>query len=366
MKPDLTRRRLLSAGLSVASILALPLRAEVLSTGTDSEGMLLGAWSVGEASYAGVWDKRFGTRGVLLPKRAHDVIPVPGTPSQAIAVARRPGTFLHRFDFHSATSLLHKEVEVMRYFSGHAAFSNDERTLFTSEHDLISGNGLLGVRAADTMEKLTEIPTYGVGPHEILVEPDGNLLIANGGVLTIPGAYAANQISEPISPSLVRVDPKNGKLLGQWHLPDSWLSIRHLALGRNGNVGIALQSAHPVVDARLAAPVFALLDNNRLRLVKAADGVNLQGYAGDIACVHRSEQDLFVLGCSHAEALAIWSTDGIWIGSVPLTSACAVAANGKILTAVTDKGEMVSLSESGAITRHPNLGVEWDNHAVSI
>jgi hypothetical protein len=72
-----------------------------------------------------------------------------------------------------------------RHFYGHAAFSRDGRVLFTSENDIPRGRGVVAVRDADDLRVLAEIPSFGVGPHELVALPDGHTLaIANGGLFT--------------------------------------------------------------------------------------------------------------------------------------------------------------------------------------
>ena len=108
----------------------------------------------------------------------------------------------------------------------------------------------------------------------------------------------------------MRLDATNGKLVGQWTLPDANLSIRHLAwsnvaepllgssmaeplLGSSmaepllGSsmaeplLGVGLQAEHAQAAERLAAPMLAVWDGQSLHLPRtdARGG----GYAGDIA-----------------------------------------------------------------------------------
>ena len=96
---------------------------------------------------------------------------------------------------------------------------------------------------------LAEIPTYGVGPHEILALPDGHTLaIANGGLVTdlADGKQRRRDLNIPeMDPSLVFVDVRDGRLLEQARPDDHFASVRHLALAPDGTVAVAMQYEGP-------------------------------------------------------------------------------------------------------------------------
>ena len=52
-------------------------------------------------------------------------------------------------------------AETGRAFNGHAVASADGRHLYTTEMDLESGQGLVGVREMASLRKIAEWPTQG-------------------------------------------------------------------------------------------------------------------------------------------------------------------------------------------------------------
>lgn len=146
----------------------------------------------------------------------------------------------------------------------------DGRTLYTTEMDLDTGAGPLGVRDAASLEKRAEWPTHGIDPHQLVwdaVHP-GRLIVANGGVPTRPETGRLKLDLERMDSSLVALDAGSGSLCGQWRLDDARLSLRHLAWGRvEGRplLGIALQAEHDDAAQRTDASVLALFDGARLR-----------------------------------------------------------------------------------------------------
>ena len=118
-------------------------------------------------------------------------------------------------------------------------------------------------------------------PHQLLRDAQGMLVVANGGIPRT--ADGKKRDLHLMAPSLVRLNPANGELLGQWRLADPRLSIRHLAwsTGDQPLLGVALQAEHDDIDQRRAAPALALWDGKELRIPTRT--ATAGGYAGDIA-----------------------------------------------------------------------------------
>lgn len=360
---DASRRRFLQAGLALAAGGAAPSVLAAVPK-PDAFPTVLGAWKSNGRHHAGTWHPERGVHGVVLGFRAHEVVVDPLAKHQAVAIARRPGRHVVRFDYVEARAIAEREAEMHRNFNGHAVFSADGDVLYTAENDLFEGGGVIGVRDPATLVKQAELRTHGVGPHSLLRLSDGSLLIANGGVLAIP--KIGNPIRHDMRPSLVRIDAVNGALLGEWHLDDPYLSIRHLNATANGIVAVALQAAHPDQALRDAAPVLALFDGKALKLV-ALPPNGLGGYAGDVTSVQTAEGERFVLGCSHADMLAWCDGQGQWTGFSPLKRACAVAPYRDQLLSISEIGQQAfyRVDESHAfVTR--DIGVEWENHLVAL
>ncbi|RZJ03248.1 MAG: DUF1513 domain-containing protein, partial [Rubrivivax sp.] len=259
-----------------------------------------------------------------VPTRAHGVL-VEST-GTLLAVARRPGDWLLRWTRDGREMAWHW-IEADRAFNGHVIESADGRRLYTTESDLETGQGLIGVRDAASLEKLAEWPTHGMDPHELLLDADGSLLVANGGIPALPETGRLKIHLDRMDASVVRLDTQGGSLRGQWRLADRRLSLRHIAWGRDAAsgrrlLGIALQAEHADPAARVSAPVLAVFDGQQLNAVMAPHP--LAGYGGDIAFVGGA----FAVSCPRANRVALFDAHAAdasrWAGEAALAEACAL------------------------------------------
>jgi hypothetical protein len=110
--------------------------ATLLAAWQQKDEQRIGLLSVGEAS----WSVQ---RSLLVPTRAHGLWAEAG--GAVLAVARRPGDWLLRWQPRTGKTLWHWIGEDRR-FNGHVIASSDGGTLWTTETDLDSAQGRLGVR----------------------------------------------------------------------------------------------------------------------------------------------------------------------------------------------------------------------------
>lgn len=218
-----------------------------------------------------------------LPQRAHGLALLEG--GGFLVVANRPGQWLLRCDERSRVVQRHdmRSEAAPRTLNGHVQPSADGHWLYTTETDPASGDGWLSVRDARTLRRVEQYPTHGRDPHQVLVDGEGALLVANGGIPR--NAQGRKQQLDRMEPSLVRLAARSGELLGQWRLSDPRLSIRHLAWSLDDEsaplLGVALQAEHDEPAQRREAPLLAVWDGHSLKIPSAA-AVGA-GYAGDIA-----------------------------------------------------------------------------------
>ena len=220
-----------------------------------------------------------------VPTRAHGLLAL--RDGGFVAVANRPGGWLLRCDASGAVvqRLDTATEKPQRTFNGHveASFQPEGgiRWLCTTETDPATGAGWLSLRDARTLQRVAQFESAGIDPHQLSLAADGALLVANGGIAR--DALGRKLEHERMAPSLARIDPASGRLLGRWRSPDPHLSIRHMAWADTVEplLGMALQAEHPNPAQRAAAPALALWDGKDLTL-PCADR-SAAGYAGDIA-----------------------------------------------------------------------------------
>lgn len=183
---------------------------------------LAAAWEGAEGFQIGVLALQ--AQGVLataqsfaVPTRTHGLLPM--ADGTVLAVARRPGDWLLRWSPISAKPVQWQWAEPGRAFNGHVIASPDGQRLYTTETDLETGSGLVGVRDARSLAKLEEWPTFGIDPHELVWDAADRahpaLLVANGGVPTRPETGRAKLDLDGMDSSLVRLDAATGALQGQ-------------------------------------------------------------------------------------------------------------------------------------------------------
>lgn len=238
----------------------------------DRVGVIEADWQTGRARVISE---------LAIDGRAHGLLALPD--GGFLAVANRPGRWLLRCN--AAGQLMHRiqvdDERPRRTLNGHVEASADAAWLYTTETDPSDGAGWVSVRDARTLARVAEFPSAGIDPHQLLRAADGALMVANGGIRR-DGAGRKIDLDR-MAPSLARLDPIKGDLLGLWRLDDPRSSLRHLAWadGESPLLGVALQAEHDTPEARRAAPTLAVWDGQSLRL--ASTDARGGGYAGDVA-----------------------------------------------------------------------------------
>ena len=314
-------------------------------------------------------------RSLVVPTRAHGLWAEAG--GSVLAVARRPGDWLLRWRPGQAKAQWHW-IDGDRRFNGHVITSADGATLWTTETDLDTAQGRLGVRDAASLDKTGEWATHGMDPHQLLALPQavgglpaGTLMVANGGIPTLPETGRSKRELGRMDASLVALHPASGELLGQWRLDDPHLSIRHLAWDPVSNtLGIALQAEHPDQAAHQTAPVLAVWDGRTLRA--AAGQPALAGYGGDICALPQTAGGGFAVSCPRVNRLALFDARGAWRGAIEHVEAYALASDREQWWLASSRGQ-VGLLHGGTDGAEPSrsrapdrdtLVLQIENHWV--
>jgi len=305
----MNRRQLLRA--LAASGIAASLPRLALSAVSARRALIGAAWrgpNTSDRYFAGAlladWEARQLSihYAVPLPTRPHGLLAE--ADGGLLALGARPGSWLLRCDGNGRL-MQHARLgdDSTARLGGHAAFSADGALIFSTETDFRDGRGRVGVRDRRSLKKLAEWDSHGIDPHQLLLDPQGNLIVANGGVPRT--AEDKKYDLQRMESSLVRLDAANGKLLRQWRLDDPRLSLRHLAWNTDAKgrtrLGIAMQAEHADAAQRKSAPILAVLDGDSLTLpTRANDGI---GYAGDIAAAGDGG---FVTSSNQAGLAQLW------------------------------------------------------------
>ncbi|WP_374436849.1 DUF1513 domain-containing protein [Inhella sp.] len=295
----------LSAGLSAAACGAL---ARAVATGESLR--VAGGWLLqGGEHQVGVLRVDWAQGRVAIeaahtvPSLPHAIVPEPG--GGFLAVATRPGTWLARVDGEGQLAqVLSTEADGrQRTHDGHVIASADGQWLYTGETERATGAGWVSVRDARDLRIAAQQRTHGIDPHQILVDEDGLLLVANGGIPRT--ASGKKRDLDAMDPVLVHLDPRNGDKLGEWRLPDARLSPHHIAwneplAGGSRLLGIGLQAEHDDPGQRREAPLLAVWDGQSLQIPTRQPA---EGYAGDVAA---GPNGGFVLTAQKANRILLW------------------------------------------------------------
>ncbi|PZF75340.1 DUF1513 domain-containing protein [Aestuariivirga litoralis] len=301
-----------------------------------------------------------------LPARGHDVTRRPRA-AEIVAFARRPGNWFAVLG--SADGSLRQVVEAAegRHFYGHGAFSADGRLLHATENLIATGEGLIGIYdASDGYRRIGEMPSGGIGPHDLALLPGGRgLIIANGGLRTHPDTGRETLNPEDMKPNLALLDLRHGEVTARHELAAELrrLSIRHLAVRGDGVVAFGGQYQGAAEDA---PPLIGLLRPGGTPAMLAVEGDALfamNNYIGSVA--FDDDGGSLIATSPEGGAALIWDMAGDRLAaSLRLPDVCGAAANGRQSFIVTSgNAGITTLGLSGLA----GPGVEqrwiWDNHA---
>ena len=192
-----------------------------------------------------------------MPERVHDIVLQPVVSDKVntvdnhlnhhqsrdiIVLGRRPSESFWVLD--SATGQVKFALKAAdnRHFYGHACYSLDGSKLYVTENETLSLVGKIGIYDVHSeYEKIAEFDSYGIGPHELIMHPDGDtLVIANGGIKTEQASREELNL-DTMRPSLVYLNRHDGSLLEQIVPEHNQMSVRHLAIHNDGTVMIGIQ-----------------------------------------------------------------------------------------------------------------------------
>jgi hypothetical protein len=297
---------------------------------------------------------------IPLPGRGHAATAHPSAP-EAVAFARRPGTFAMVIDCVTGQVAHRLESPAGTHFYGHGAFLAGGDLLCTTENHIETGAGRIGLWSRrEGYARIGEIPSGGIGPHEILALPGDVLAVANGGIRTHPD-HGREKLNLPtMRPNLAYVTPDGVEEV--MTLPEELhcASIRHLA--SDGTVvGFAMQWQGDLPDPvpllglhrRGGAPVLCQAD--------LAEQLAMAGYAGSVALAG----DTVGISSPRGGRVHLFGLDGAFRGVVRRADVCGLAPRGTGLMATDGMGGVLALDGAG-VTPLALAARHWDNHLVPV
>lgn len=347
--PGLTRRSVIASG---AAALAAPLWAEA------GGARYLSAANRGDATFlVGLSHEGSVAFQIPIPSRGHAACAHPSR-AEAVAFARRPGRFAVVLNCATGAVITRLSSPERRHFYGHGAFTADGRYLLTTENAYDIPDGRLGVwDAQNGYARVDDMPSGGIGPHEIIRLPSGGFAVANGGIQTHPDNARA-RLNLPVMRSNLAWLDQSGAItsLVEGDLPKN--SIRHIDTDRSGRVVAALQwQGNPMEQV----PLLAEATPDGLRYLDHPETARLKHYAGSIALSLDGDR-IAMTGPKGGYVLFFNGRSGAPEGGMDLQLASGVVAEGTGFAITHADG----LWFSDHSTREVTGDWVFDNHLVRI
>lgn len=303
---------------------------------------------------------------VALPDRGHDVT-ISAQAGRGVVFARQPGTFAVVFDPSGQAAPVTLTSPAGRHFFGHGVFSPDGKLLYATESDFEAAQGVVGIYdATDGYRRMGEFPTYGTGPHEMLLMPDGvTLVVANGGIETHPDFGRAELNLDTMDPSVVFIDRRDGTLMGQLRLDAGLhqLSIRHMAIDARGRVWFGCQYKGAPSDSPQLVGHASMDGEIELLMLPDETLAGLRNYVGSVAA--SSDGATIAVSSPEGNLLVAIDAEGrrpVLVDS--LRSGCGLAPDGPGFVASSGLGALVGMA--GAERNALQFDFQFDNHLLRI
>ena len=358
---SVTRRRFLQTGLALSASSVAPWAF----ASSVEDYILFGAWQRQRSYGAGMLNSSL-QHATELVTRGHHIEII--NDNEAWLFARRPSSYMLRVNWRTGQVLTRYIYDSTRTGFGHGIMSADG-LLLTTDQRLDDDAGLLTIRDGRTGEVKQEVLSGGIGPHELLMMPDGiHIAIANGGVLTRPDSGRTKLNLAHMQPNLTILNRYTGVITHQAQLNDARLSIRHLAHLPNRAIGIALQ--YEQVNGNTAMPVAAIWQPEASIKLLETPGESFNRAQGYAASAASDGLNYFVVSCPKANAVMVWTVQGQWLWTLNVPSAYGLAA-------MPQCNCLAVSSENGGIyyfdtqtwqektTLRQTFDVQWDNHLIA-
>ncbi|NBA95633.1 DUF1513 domain-containing protein [Pseudomonas sp. R5(2019)] len=359
------RRQVLAVGSLLLS--AVTLGGWKLFQQKDKQPLLLSARDDSDGKHYAVGYRLDGSQvfATQVGQRCHDIINHPELPI-ALFVARRPGTESYLVDLRDGKLLQTVVSQPNRHFYGHAVIHRSGDWLYATENDTTEpGRGVLGIYRfeQDRLVYSGEIPTHGIGPHQVSWLPDGEtLVVANGGIRTEAESRVEMNL-DAMEPSLVLMQ-RDGTLLSKEVLSQQMNSVRHLAIAADGTIVAGQQFMGPSHET---AELLAIKRPGEPFKAFAVGEEQLQSMAHYTASVAiHSELRLVALTAPRANRFFIWDLDTAAVRlDAPLPDCAGVGAvkDGFVVTSGQGRCRFYDCRKAQLMgTPLPLPAGLWDNH----
>ncbi|MEX1669520.1 DUF1513 domain-containing protein [Zhongshania guokunii] len=328
----------------------------VLSAASDTAG-----------KHIGLWRDDHWQISKTIPHRGHDSL-FHRQRQELVFFSRRPGREMYIIDARSG-ALRHTISSNDGYhYYGHGCTSADGRFLYTTENNIAdNGAGSIGVYDCEqNYQCIAHMSCDGIGPHELALMPDGKtLVIAIGGIKTLPASGRETLNADSLAPALHYLDIASGEIMERQAAPHFQLSLRHLDVSPDGQVLVGAQfqgslpSRLPLVYSHRRGGELTAMDYGEQHLQFKKD------YIASVSIDDRGEHA--VSSCPRDNVVCLWDLKHQKLLKVyPLRDSAGAIydPNFKQFILSNGSGQLMAL-KPGQPTLTPlayAAGTQWDNH----
>lgn len=361
MKPGPSRRAVLGG-------LALSAAAPMGTWAAAGGARFLSAAKLGEEDYAliGLTGEGEEAFRLKLPGRGHAAAAHPFRPL-AVAFARRPGDFALILNCVTGEEIARLNSPEGRHFYGHGVFSRDGALLFTTENEIGSGEGRIGVWDTQDFRRVGEFASAGIGPHDLKLAADGEaLIVANGGIRTHPEMGRAKLNIPTMRPNIAWLDPADGTVLDMAEPAEKrrMNSLRHLAL-RGDMVAIGAQWEGDLAEAPPLVAIAKRGEGLKWASASPREWAMMRGYISSIAITGDGRE--IAVTSSHGGAAMLFDAETLVLKAmVKAEDVSGAATLGQGFATSSGTGIWAIRAGDGVPLREIRHRVAFDNHLVAI
>lgn len=306
--------------------------------------------------------------------RGHGLCQNPARTEHIVMFSRRPGT--HGIRLNTSSGDIDGRFDSIddRYMQGHGCYSADGQWLYCTESSISTGEGKITVRDANTLEQVNEFSSYGIGPHEVKLMPDGKtLVIANGGLLTHPDSGRKVLNLDTMRSTLTYINSRTGELISEHTVPEAKASIRHLDVAKDGTVAMGLQVQRKAMKSDALTPLAAIhKPAQEIQILSAPENLThkLHDYMGSVAI--NNDARIAAFTSPKGDLALFWHLDDLTLqGYHAFHDVCglAVSQNNKYFVLSNSAGKIRQINaqslQENVDKRMYFPNVSWDNHMLS-
>ncbi len=305
--------------------------------------------------------------------RGHGLAQNPANPIEVIIVARRPGNMAMVFNTQSKTITHRLTSPAHLFMEGHACYSIDGRFLYCTQSHRDSSQGVISVWDTRNYTFVTQFPSGGIGPHELIAIPNSSTLaIANGGLIKNPDGTVVN--GKNMATNLTLLDTYTGQINQVTQGLESKASIRHLDVSTDGIIAIAMQAQrkHMKHNELIALTALQKPGNNMVMLEAPSKLIGkLNDYVGSVRINNKYRTAAFT--SPRGDLALFWNIDSAqFLGHHFFHNVCGltVSQDQEFFVLSNSAGKIRKIhgqsliEDRGMRLQFPEL--QWDNHLITV